>query len=89
MIGYSGIARQRAMWPILRNFVIALCLMAVGVVAIRDFTPLLGSSQAAKAPESSKKPLIQANSGPSLLGMSFLRRLQGYEVREGKLVLRW
>ena len=172
------------MWPILRNFVIALCLMAVGVVAIRDFTPLLESSQAAKAPESSKKPFIQANndweieiepgrhghfqvdaeingeieaflvdtgaslvsftldtaerlgfdevsldfnarsqtanglvaiafvtldevtigdltlrnvkaairrtkSGPSLLGMSFLRRLQGYEVREGKLVLRW
>jgi len=25
----------------------------------------------------------------SLLGMSFLARLDGYEVRDGRLVLRW
>jgi aspartyl protease family protein len=172
------------MWPILRNFVIALCLMAVGAIAIRDYSLFFEPSPAAQAPLASEKPVIQANndweieiepgnhghfqveaeingetevflvdtgaslvsfsldtaeklgfdeasldfnarsrtanglvaiafvtldevtigeltlrnvkaairrtkSGPSLLGMSFLRRLQGYEVREGKLVLRW
>ncbi len=172
------------MWPILRNFIMVLCLMAVGVIAIRDYTLLFDASPAAKHTQKSNKPAqqtqnsweieIEAGSlghfrveaeingeteaflvdtgaslvsfsletaerlgfdeaslefnarsrtanglvaiamvtldevsigdltlrnvtaairrtrtGPSLLGMSFLRRLEGYEVREGKLVLRW
>jgi len=36
-----------------------------------------------------KAAIRRTRTGPSLLGMSFLRRLDGYEVREGKLVLRW
>jgi aspartyl protease family protein len=33
--------------------------------------------------------VAEAPSAISLLGMSFLRRLDGYEVRDGELVLRW
>lgn len=36
-----------------------------------------------------KAAIRRTRTGPSLLGMSFLRRLDGYEVREGRLVLRW
>lgn len=36
-----------------------------------------------------KAAIRRTKTGPSLLGMSFLRRLEGYEVREGKLVLHW
>lgn len=172
------------MWPILRNFVIALCVMAVGVIAVRDYTSLFDALSAAKQEQNPSRPVREAQNGweieidagaqghfrveaeingesewflvdtgaslvsfsletaerlgfdegsldfnarsrtanglveialvtldevtvgdltlrnvraairrtragPSLLGMSFLRRLEGYEVREGKLVLRW
>jgi aspartyl protease family protein len=33
--------------------------------------------------------VVEAPMAASLLGMSFLSRLQGYEVRDGELVLRW
>ena len=33
--------------------------------------------------------VVEAPMASSLLGMSFLSRLQGYEVRDGELVLRW
>jgi aspartyl protease family protein len=175
------------MWPILRNFIMVLCLMAVGVIAIRDYTLLFDTPRAEISAEKPQKPenpqdhsengweieieagshghfrveaeingdsegflvdtgaslvsfsletaerlgfyessldfnarsrtanglvdialvtldevtigdltlrnvkaaIRRTRTGPSLLGMSFLRRLDGYEVRQGKLVLRW
>jgi predicted aspartyl protease len=32
---------------------------------------------------------VLENLNISLLGMSFLRRLQGYEMRDGKLTINW
>jgi len=172
------------MWPIFRNFVMVLCLMAVGAIAVGSYSHILDASSCDEHANSSKKSPIQTRNdweieinasshghfrveveingeneeflvdtgasmvsfslktaerlgfdeasldfnarsrtangmvaiamvtldevsigdltlrnvkaairrtktGPSLLGMSFLRRLEGYEVREGKLVLRW
>jgi hypothetical protein len=37
------------MWPILRNFMMVMCLAAVGVIAVRDYTPLFDLSPAKKS----------------------------------------
>ena len=60
------------------NGMVAIALVTLDEVSVGELT--LRNVKAA---------IRRTETGPSLLGMSFLRRLEGYEVREGKLVLRW
>ncbi len=60
------------------NGMVAIAMVTLDEVSIGELT--LRNVKAA---------IRRTKTGPSLLGMSFLRRLEGYEVREGKLVLHW
>lgn len=60
------------------NGMVAIALVTLDEVTIGELTV-----------RNVKAAIRRTRTGPSLLGMSFLRRLEGYGVREGKLVLRW
>jgi aspartyl protease family protein len=58
-------------------------MVAIALVTLDEVT--VGELSVRDVPAAIRR----TRTGPSLLGMSFLRRLDGYEVRQGKLVLRW
>ena len=76
-----GFARERLVFDrlvstangIARAARVKLREIRIGQLTVRNIGALVG----------------ERSMGVSLLGMNFLRRLDGYEVRDGRLVLRW
>ena len=47
------------MWPILRNFLMVLCLMAVGAIAVGSYTHLFNASSGGKHAQLPENTIIR------------------------------